>query len=291
MLPRITIVTPSFNQAAFLERTLLSVLSQGYPGLEYVVVDGGSTDGSVEIIRKYELALAWWVSEKDHGQADAIAKGFQRATGDILCWLNSDDLLLPGALETVGRYFASHPGHDVVNGGSYMIDENDEPCWRFRFAMATLGVAASYRRFVCYGQDGVFQQSTFWRRRAYEAAGPVDQSLHFAMDRDLFTRLARCRAFGVVPTMLSCFRLHSECKSERLDHVRLREEKILLQRYGPSVGAPFQRRLWWSLYRCQSVARKALLYGAIRTGLVRLPPAAWWPGNSCESFTSSTTSI
>src|ERR1044071_5583992 len=117
---KITVVTPSFNQAKYLETTLRSVHEQDYPCVEHIVMDGGSTDGSVEILRKYSAHLAYWCSEKDRGQADAIAKGFQRATGDILCWLNSDDVFLPGALRAVSEYFTRHPEAEVVCGGAYI---------------------------------------------------------------------------------------------------------------------------------------------------------------------------
>src|ERR1035437_1184692 len=128
--PLITVVTPSFNQADNVERTIQSVLRQEYPALEYIIVDGGSSDGSVAIIRNYADRLHWWCSEPDEGQADAIAKGFARSGGEVLCWLNSDDILLPGALRAVGEYFRDHPLAEVVNGGAYCIDARDEPIRR-----------------------------------------------------------------------------------------------------------------------------------------------------------------
>ena len=121
--PRISIVTPSFNQGRFLERTILSVLNQNYPNLEYIVMDGGSTDESVEIIKKYENYLAYWISEKDNGQSDAIKKGFQKSTGEILAWLNSDDIYLSGALRGVAGFFRDGKGTEVVYGNRYIIDE------------------------------------------------------------------------------------------------------------------------------------------------------------------------
>ena len=122
--PRITIVTPSYNQAHFLEQTILSVIRQGYPNLEYIVIDGGSTDGSVDVLRKYEHAISYWISEPDQGPVDAINKGFRRATGSILAWLNADDLYQPGALEGVAAAFEADESADVVYGNTYWINRD-----------------------------------------------------------------------------------------------------------------------------------------------------------------------
>jgi len=123
--PKISIVTPSYNQAEFLERTILSVLNQNYPNLEYIIIDGGSTDGSVEIIKKYEKYLSYWVSEKDRGQAHALNKGFEKATGDLVGWQNSDDIYLPGAFRKVAEVYRNNPNYDVYFGNIYFIDEED----------------------------------------------------------------------------------------------------------------------------------------------------------------------
>src|SRR6266498_6059477 len=220
---KISVVTPSFNQAIYLETTLRSVLEQDYPHVEHIVIDGGSTDGSRDILQRYGSRLAYWCSEKDRGQADAIAKGFQRATGDILCWLNSDDVFLPGALRAVGEFFKSHPEAEVVCGGAYIINREGRPVRRF--GHCTLGVKATFHRFCFYGQDGVYQQATFWRRRAYEAVGGVNR------DRDLFARLARRQRFQTPPALLACFRIHEECKTRRIQEVQRRESDAFFEQY------------------------------------------------------------
>ena len=131
--PKISIVTPSYNQAQFLERTILSVLNQNYPNLEYIIIDGGSTDGSVEIIKKYEKYLAYWISEKDKGQAHAINKGFEKATGELVGWQNSDDIYLPNAFYKVVEIFREKPDYDVYFGNIYFIDESDSIIRDLRF--------------------------------------------------------------------------------------------------------------------------------------------------------------
>jgi glycosyltransferase involved in cell wall biosynthesis len=260
----LSVVTPSYNQAQYLRATLESVLGQDHEAVEYIVVDGGSTDGSVDIIRAYGSRLSYWVSEPDKGQADAIAKGFGRATGDILCWLNSDDVLLPGALRLVAGVFVRRPEVEAISAGAYFVDSEGRPVRR-GFGTQTLGVAATYNYFRYYGQDGVFQPATFWRRSAYEAVGGINRSLQFAMDLDLFARLAMRRPFYRMPRMVACCRMHPETKSARLQGVRIAETKAFAARHGVEMDSGLKRRTLYCTYRLSSLVRKFVL--RVRSGI------------------------
>lgn len=198
--PRISVVTPSYNQGQFLEETIRSVLLQGYPNLEYIVVDGGSTDGSVEILRKYEPCLRAWTSERDGGQADAINKGFARATGEILAWLNSDDVYLPGVLETAAETLHGHPGWGLVYGECQIIDERSRltDLWRSPdFSLAELP-------FRCF----IPQQTVFVRRQVIDRVGVLNTRLHYALDYDLWLRIAPAYPVHRIPLFLA---QHRKC--------------------------------------------------------------------------------
>jgi glycosyltransferase involved in cell wall biosynthesis len=221
-LPKISIVTPSFNQTAFLERTIQSVLNQNYPNLEYIIIDGGSTDGSVEIIKKYEKHLAYWVSEKDRGQTHALNKGFQRATGEVVAWLNSDDMYCPGALEAAGNAFASDPTLDMVYGKMLIVDHNDtilrpirSPFW--------------WRSFVMIGM--AIQPAAFWKHTLFEKYGWLDESLRFSMDFEFFCRAFRHAKSRYLPCDVIQFRSHSDQKTEVLTKVCEKETAIIRERY------------------------------------------------------------
>jgi glycosyltransferase involved in cell wall biosynthesis len=255
-LPSITLVTPSYQQAAFLEQTLLSVFAQDYPGLEYIVLDGGSKDGSAEIIRKYESRISWWLSEKDGGQAAALERGFKAAKGEILAWLNSDDLLCPGALLAVGRHFAGHPQEECVNGGGYFIDAQGRPL-RFGRLGFTKGVRASASRLKWLGQEGVFQPSTFFRRSAYEAVGGLDSSLRFGMDRDLFIRLAERRPIARIGGMLSAARIHEGAKTMTIQDVCAAENLKIDARHGVAQASAFKRAVLRGAHRLADLALKS----------------------------------
>jgi glycosyltransferase involved in cell wall biosynthesis len=222
--PLITLVTPSFGQARFLERTLGSVLGQDYPRLEYVVQDGGSRDGSVAILERYQGRLARCVSAPDRGQAHAVNLGFAGSRGDVMGYLNSDDVLLPGALHAVAATFERHPDVDVVYGHRVVIDEDDREIGRW--------VLPPHDDEVLSWADYVPQETLFWRRRVWERVGSaMDESFRFALDWDLLLRFRDAGArFLRVPRFLGCFRVHAAQKTSarmedlgRLEMARLRE--------------------------------------------------------------------
>lgn len=206
----VSIITPSYNQARYLEETMRSVLEQDYPHIEYIVVDGGSTDGSREIIQKYADRLAWWVSEKDRGQTDAINKGFARARGEVLAWLNSDDTYQPGAIREAVEFLRQNPQVGLVYGDANYIDEHGRVIGRFPAAQT------DYRR-LRQGYVHIPQQSAFFRADLWRKVGPLDDSFYFAMDYDLWVRLAREAPIVYLPRVWANFRLHSDAKTIAAD--------------------------------------------------------------------------
>jgi len=204
--PLVSVVTPSFNQARFLERTLESVLGQEYPRIEYIVVDGGSTDASPEIIRNYSSRLAWSGSEPDGGQTDAINKGFTHAHGDILAWLNSDDTWLPGAVAAAVEAFRWYPACGLIYGAANYIDEKDRVIGRFPSAQTD-------QRLLRQGYVHIPQQAAFFRGDLWRTVGPLDPSFYFAMDYDLWTRIAARAPLKFIPQIWANFRLHGAAKT------------------------------------------------------------------------------
>lgn len=239
--PRISVVTPSFNQATFLEETIRSVLLQGYPNLEYIVVDGGSTDGSIDIIRRYGPWLACWISEPDAGQTDAIRKGVRQSSGEILAWLNSDDLYCPDALKTVGAFLAVNPGIGLLYGDCEMIDEGGRAKGQFSVRQGDLA--------ELLGENYIPQPSAFCRRDAWEAVGGPDPALHYVMDYDLWIRqlLNGVRA-SYLPSVLSRFRYHAVSKSGVLSVEFGYELLDVLDRISASCQDPPVRRALLEAY-------------------------------------------
>lgn len=208
-LPTISVVTPSYNQSQFIERTIRSVLDQDYLAIEYFVLDGGSTDTTLEVLRNYGPQLTGWQSCKDNGQSDAVNQGWRRSTGEVIGWLNSDDVYCPGALASVARYFADHPQVDVLYGGGQVIDEND--CW-----MST-DPAIDYSLDRLLEEHFIPQPSMFFRRKVLDAGFFLDESLHCHMDRDFQLRLALAGfRFARTEPVLSQTRWHTARKCETL---------------------------------------------------------------------------
>lgn len=207
--PRLSIVTPSYNQGKFLEATIRSVLLQGYPNLEYIIIDGGSTDCSIEILKKYEKYLAYWHSKKDRGQADAINQGLERSSGELLGWINSDDVYVSGTFRKIIKAFQNHPDYIVVHGNRILINEFGEVTGWFclpPFDPKTL----IYN--VC-------SETAFWRRSAMQQVGLVNASLQFAIDLEFFGRLYQQGKFLKLNDYLGYFRCHSEHKSSTMTHI------------------------------------------------------------------------
>jgi len=205
-LPLVSIITPSFNQAAYLRAAIESVLAQDYPRIEYVVVDGGSTDGSREILESYAPRLAWWVSEPDAGQTAAINKGFARARGSIFAWLNSDDVLYPYAVREAVGHLEEHPEVGMVYGDADYIDEQGVAIGRFPAART------DYRR-LRRGYVHIPQQAAFFRARLWKMVGPLDEAFRFAMDYDLWVRIAAISPLAYCPRRWAGFRLHAAGKT------------------------------------------------------------------------------
>lgn len=208
--PLVSIVTPSYNQAKYLEATIQSVLGQTYPNIEYIVIDGGSTDGSLEIIHKYQDKIAYWVSEPDEGQTDAINKGFAKASGKIIAWLNSDDTYEPEAVAGAVAYLQAHPEVGLVYGDANFIDEKGKYMGRFPAAQT------SYQR-LRRGYVHVPQQAAFWRADLWRQVGPLDPTIYFAMDYDLWLRLAKVSQIKYLPHTWANFRLHGDSKTIKDD--------------------------------------------------------------------------
>ncbi len=237
-MPRISLVTPSFNQVRFVGKTLESVLGQGYPDLEYFVQDACSTDGSVEVIRGNDGRGVTISIERDSGQADALNRGFAKASGEVMGYLNSDDLLLPGTLHRVGAYFRDHPEVDVVYGNRLIVDDEGREIGRWILP----GHDGDLLRYVDY----VPQESMFWRRRVWERAGArFDEQMHFAMDWELILRFLDAGAvFRHTPDLLGVFRVHGDQKSQASFMARgVREMAALRLRFGGLSAGPVRRLL------------------------------------------------
>jgi len=204
--PKISIVTPSLNQGKFIEETIRSVLLQGYPDLEYIIIDGGSKDGSVDIIMKYEPWLAYWVTETDNGQAQAINKGLKKSSGEIVAWLNSDDVYKPFALKSGVEIFLKHPAAYMIYGDVSFVDENSKFLKKFNTKQFDL-ISQLYTNMVP-------QQAAFFRRKVFNKVGYLNERFHHPFDNDLFIRIGTMCEVKYEPVEIAKYRLHQNSKTE-----------------------------------------------------------------------------
>lgn len=262
----VSMLTPSLDQAEYLESAITSVLGQDHPPKEYFVLDGGSADGSAAIIRKYADRLSGWTSGPDGGQAAALAEGFRRCTGDVLGWLNADDYLLPGALAEITRAFAEHPDADLIYGDVLHADAQGRPL--------LLDVLPTFRRADLLRVCCIPQPAAFWRRRACEEAGGIDGSFRFCMDYDFFLRLSARGKVIHIPRLLAVFRRHPAAKTSRLRSVWAEEERLLRARHlGRETlnGADLLRMKWLTARQMFEIARRRIKGERFPT----LAPARW----------------
>lgn len=263
-LPRISIVTPSFNQADFIEETILSILGQNYPKLEYIVMDGGSTDGSAEIIRRYESRITFWVSEKDRGQSHAINKGLARCTGDIFNWINSDDLLLPGALWAVAKAWQQKPGGIVAGGTEFFNSGGTFGTTRAR--------GQTLRNFVRFWESADWewaQQGTFLPRAELQAIGGVEEKLRYCMDYHMMVRLLmRGLEVSYLDQPLARFRFHDTSKTVG-SREQFRLERVPMLRAIPNLPVAVTAAEWdrQQARRLVDVAIGATRGGRVTRGL------------------------
>ncbi len=223
--PLVSIITPSFNQAGFIEATIESVLTQDYPNIEYIVIDGGSTDGTVDILRRYEGRLQW-ISERDQGQGDAINKGMRRATGQILGWLNSDDLYVPGAIRAVVETFTRKPEAMFVYGDAEAIDAQDKSYG------TRIHVHQTDADELINMGDPIVQPASFWRAEVWQTCGELDLSLHYTLDYEYWMRVAKRYPLTYIPVILAKERLYADAKTFKGMIERIDELEAVARRHG-----------------------------------------------------------
>jgi len=246
--PKLTIITPSYNQADFLERTILSVLNQNYPNLEYIIVDGGSTDRSVEVIKKYEQYLAYWVSEKDKGQVHAINKGLERATGDWISFQNSDDVYFPGTFQRFGKA-ALEQSADILYGDLFMITTDDE---------VTEVLKTTSYSLTCQILEGmqIHNQSLFFKKSLVEKYGKFDESFRFAFDYEFITRytLHDSTKIRKIDGLGGALRVHADAKSSTIASVGSEEHLRIQKLYNSAISFPALNKIRYLWCRIRKVS-------------------------------------
>ena len=222
---KISVITPSYNQVKYLEQTILSVLDQSYSNFEYIIIDGGSSDGSVKIIKKYQKYLTYWISEKDNGQSHAINKGFKRVTGDIVGWIGSDDYYEPDCFLKVVEAFQKDEAIGVVYGDNNLVDENNN-------ILKVYSIPDISADKLLKGNPNVVQPGSFYRRIFLNKVGLLDESLKYVMDYDLWVRLGKISKIYHISKILANFRLHPESKTEMQKVFFAKEIFRVKSRYG-----------------------------------------------------------
>lgn len=230
--PKISIVTPSFNQGDYLEKTIRSILLQGYPNLEYIIIDGGSTDQSVDVIKKYEQWIDFWVSEKDRGQSHAINKGLAKTTGELLGWLNSDDYYLPGALFKIATAYLEDTSVGAIYGQGHVVDETGAIIYIPKLVPVTKESLFGW----CFGND-FMQPSCLFTRKAWQESGPIDESLNFALDVEFWIRISDRFTFKRITDVLSIALSHSQAKTTSMRNRGYAEFAIVCMRHGEEAYA------------------------------------------------------
>ncbi|MDB5110283.1 MAG: glycosyl transferase [Mucilaginibacter sp.] len=229
MPPKITIITPSYNQGQFIEETILSVIGQDYPNLEYIIIDGGSTDDTVDIIKKYEKHITYWVSEKDTGQSNAINKGLKIASGDIINWLNSDDVLMPGSLALIVQKFNEHPDAIMVHGRIQYFGASNY----YSRNLSKKDIETRYAAHICMPQP-----ACFFKKKLIDEQGLLDETLHFSMDTDLYVRAGLHYSIVQVDDIFAKFRLHNSSKSVSVfNKTFLADNKLIFSRVLHTLSA------------------------------------------------------
>ncbi len=244
--PKITVITPSYNQGQYLEETIRSVILQGYPYLEYFVIDGGSHDGSVDIIKKYEKWITWWISEPDKGQSQAINKGFSKSSGEIIAWLNSDDIYLSNTLAYISEAANDNPDIGMFYGSAWFVDENGIKNGKYLGTPLHLGK----RKYKFWKGWSVPQPTLFFRRSLLEKAGMLDESLHYALDYDWVIRAVKIAKYRCLERILANYRLHSKSKTADWNKSKftffIESEKVTRKYLPPS--SPSNWLFWMSWY-------------------------------------------
>ena len=271
-VPKISIVTPSFNQGRFLEQTILSVTGGNYPNLEYVVMDGGSTDTSVSILEKYSDRISSWVSEKDEGQYSAINKGFGRTSGEIMAWLNSDDIYLPWTISLVGEIFSLFPHVDWLTTALPMyIDEKGNAITHNKIHGFTRNGFLRGDNLQDCGWEGLFiqQESTFWRRTLWDKVGGLDSSFRYAGDFDLWARFFEHAKLFVADVPLGCFRKHDAQKTSTAYDIYREEALESFKKHG---GCPPNRLMQILRNRIRSGLPPEIRHRFVKMGVMRQAP-------------------